>query len=512
MRTAALAACVLLGAGVPAGAMELYSGDGLDLRWDNTLRYNAAFRVEGRSPALLARNNADDGDRNFAPGLVSNRLDLVSQLDLAAGDMGFHASAAGWYDSVYQSGTGNTSQDTFNGAPAPSDRFAPAVRDLHGQHVELATAFAYGSVSLAGTPVTVRLGRQSVLWGESLFYDPNDIASAMAPSDYSRGPAVQDGYSSDIYLPVAQLFATAQILPNLAVSFYDQFEARTSRLAGDGSYLSYTDFLGPGANRLFLRSGGFLSRESDGRASAGGQYGIAVSLQLDGADLGFYALRFNSRDPLLVIGTPDANTDPLAVGYYRAVYPKKLELFGMSFSTSLMDSTFAGEISARPDTPLLYFPNIGVPAGGYAGYVRGDLVHLQLSDSLSLGPGALWDNADLSMEFAADKVMGADAMAGNDPNWNDSATRARILFEPHYFEVAPGLALTTPIGVGYNISGRGYNYYAQNAQTGDLQVGVRLLYRSAWKASLMYHGFIGSPASQPLADRGFINLSLERTF
>ena len=512
MRTAALAACVLLGAGAQATAMELLAGDGLDLRWDNTLRTNTAFRVEGRSGALLARNNADDGDRNFAPGLVSNRLDLVSQLDLAAGDVGFHASAAGLYDSVYQSGTGNTSQDTFNGAPAPSDRFAPAVRDLHGQHIELANAFAYASVPVSGVPVTLRLGRQSVLWGESLFYDPNDIASAMAPSDYARGPALQDSYSSDIYLPVAQVFATAQILPNLAISFYDQFEARTSRLAGDGSYLSYTDFLGPGANRLFLRGSGFLERQADRGVSAGGQYGIAVSLQLEGADLGFYALQFNARDPLLVVGAPDAVIDPSASGYYWAVYPKKLKLFGASFSTSLMGSTLAGEVSVRPDTPLLYYPNIGVPAGGYAGYVRGDLMHVQLSDSLALGAGALWDKADLSLEFAADQVMGAYAAAASDPSWSDSATRARILFEPHFFEVAPGLTLTTPVSIGYNISGRGYNYYAQNAETGDFQLGARLLYRSAWKASLMFQGYIGSPASQPLADRGFISLSLERTF
>ncbi len=65
-----VAAGLLLSA--PVGrAADLYSGDGFDLRWDNTLRYSAAARLGSADPMLLSRLNADDGDRNFAPGLIS---------------------------------------------------------------------------------------------------------------------------------------------------------------------------------------------------------------------------------------------------------------------------------------------------------------------------------------------------------------------------------------------------------------------------------------------------------
>jgi len=46
----------------------------------------------------VADPNADDGDRNFAPGIISNRFDLYSQLDFSKGRFGFDASARAWYD------------------------------------------------------------------------------------------------------------------------------------------------------------------------------------------------------------------------------------------------------------------------------------------------------------------------------------------------------------------------------------------------------------------------------
>src|SRR5512142_1124547 len=66
----------VIGIALPAHAAEIYSGDGFVVRWDNTLRYTAAFRTLPRD--ATAGPNTDDGDRNFAPGLISNRLDLVS--------------------------------------------------------------------------------------------------------------------------------------------------------------------------------------------------------------------------------------------------------------------------------------------------------------------------------------------------------------------------------------------------------------------------------------------------
>jgi len=53
------------------------------LRWDNTLKYSDAFRLKDQSRRLIADPNSDDGDRNFDKGIISNRLDLLSELDFA---------------------------------------------------------------------------------------------------------------------------------------------------------------------------------------------------------------------------------------------------------------------------------------------------------------------------------------------------------------------------------------------------------------------------------------------
>jgi hypothetical protein len=497
-----------------ARAEDLYTADNVDLRWDNTLRYSNAIRVSAQSSELLARANADDGDRNFASGLVSDRIDLMSQLDLALGDFGFHASAAGWYDSVYHNHTDNRSQTTYN-ATGSSSQFAPAVRDLEGQYAELDDAFVYGAFSLDSVSLSGRLGRQTVLWGESLFYDANSIASAQAPTDYTRTVTGQSSYANDVYLPVTQLSLTAQLLPNLSVTLYDHFGARPSRQAGDGSYFSYVDFIGPGASRFFLPSGQYLQRENDGKVSADGQYGIGLHASMYDVDLGLYALRYNATDPQIIMASSSDEADPAVAGYYRLVYPRKISLFGASASLSMDDSTIAGEISLRQNTPLLAYPRDAIaldPTGApYIDYLKGDLFHAQASAEVPFGKSGAWDSAKLSVEVAADDVtsINSDATATSLERF---AMKARFLFEPRYFQVLPNLDLTVPMGVGYNLTGHSFTYYAQNGGIGDFEFGVSALYQSVWKASLMMTGFIGAPDRQPLADRGIVAFSIERTF
>src|SRR6478736_2110369 len=170
-RLALICAGFLSALGGHAGAAEIHAGDGVEIRWDNTLRYSMAWRPLARSAELLTYINGDDGDRNFAPVLVSNRFDLFSALDIAAGEFGVHASAAAWYDTAYQTSTANTLPATDN-STAAAGHFAPAARDLQGQHVELADAFAYGNFLLFQMPISVRAGRQTLLGGESRFLTP----------------------------------------------------------------------------------------------------------------------------------------------------------------------------------------------------------------------------------------------------------------------------------------------------------------------------------------------------
>ena len=85
-------------------AFEIPTGDDdIRLRWDNTVRYNLAQRVEGQDDRLVGSLNHNDGDRNFKKNsIVSNRIDLLSEFDLVyKRDHGFRVSAAAWGDDAY---------------------------------------------------------------------------------------------------------------------------------------------------------------------------------------------------------------------------------------------------------------------------------------------------------------------------------------------------------------------------------------------------------------------------
>jgi hypothetical protein len=51
----------LIVSGRYAGAAQLYVADGLNLRWDNMLRYSAALRLAHPNAAFLGYINGDDG-------------------------------------------------------------------------------------------------------------------------------------------------------------------------------------------------------------------------------------------------------------------------------------------------------------------------------------------------------------------------------------------------------------------------------------------------------------------
>lgn len=95
-----------------AQAFEFDTGNpDLRVRWDNTLKYSAAWRTQDASSKLTEGQtalNLDDGDRNFDKGLISNRLDLLSELDITYNNVGARVSGAAWYDDVYNQGLTTT--------------------------------------------------------------------------------------------------------------------------------------------------------------------------------------------------------------------------------------------------------------------------------------------------------------------------------------------------------------------------------------------------------------------
>jgi len=525
---------VLAWLGAPAAfSADLYHDCDLDVRWDNTLQYTAAYRLFPQDRGLLTNPNWDDGDRNFDPGLISNRLDLLSEFEATYGDFGLRLSGDGWYDTVYHQKNDNDSPATFNPFSVPHNEFTAAVRTVHGEDLQLGDAFVHGSFEIRGMPVSFRAGRYTLLWGESVFFGDNSIAAGQAPTDVIRELSQPGSYSKDVFLPVWQSSILLQPTENISLGAYYQFAWRKDLLPGAGSYFSYRDYLDAGGERYIisprqvlctdtggdhciLTPGHFLYRAHALRAPDSGQYG--VSLQVSGSEFnyGFYALRFNAKEPqtYLYSGLHPTRGN----GIYRLVYPTGIELYGASFSTYLGDSGVAGEVSYRHNMPLVSYPIYifpGLPpANGYRPlYPSGQTLHAQVSSDTTFSASPFWQRADLAIEIAANERLSIDKNAAAiDPSADRFALAIHANFTPQYFQVLPGLDIGLPLGFGYGIAGNSSIDETQRAHAGNAEIGIAGTYQTVWRASLNLTHFIGSPKSQPLADRDFVELTIQRSF
>lgn len=536
---AALAAC-------QAQAFEIDTGDSeLKLRWDNTVKYSAMARLE-KSSAGLSRTvfgptgvvgpnnlNQDDGDNNFSRGIVSNRLDLLSELDASWRNFGARLSAAAWYDTVYNRDNQNQSSSANH---TPRNEFPDETRDLMGRKAEILDAFVFGRFDVAGKPVTMRLGKHSLLWGESLFFGANGIAGGMAPLDLIKLQSVPSATFKEVARPTGKLSGQVQLSPEVSLGGYVAYEWEKTRLMPAGAYLSTSDTLGPGAERINAGPTGVFVRQSDLGARSSGQGGVQLRWRVDAidTDLGFYAIRYHATAPSNIWNTLSGRPPALTASSYRWVYHEGIRAFGVSFSKTVGEWGLAGEASYRQNTPLAssgqsIIPAIGVGTTydnrGNPGYAVGETAHLQFSWIASLGPNFLSQESSFVGEVAWNRrVKVTENPQMLNPNADRSATALRFTFSPTYRQVVPGLDLTPSVGLGYawgKSSAVGPAFGVDRG--GDLSLGLGAVYLGSWNANLNFVRYLGPEGptldnannaqfKQALKDRNFVTLSLRTTF
>ena len=136
--------------------------------------------------------------------------------------------------------------------------------------------------------------------------------------------------------------------------------------------------------------------------------------------------------------------------------------------------------------------------------------------------------AMLLAEIMWNRVLSVDKNPGAlDANSTRDATALRLLLEPTYRQVLPGLDLSVPIGLGYSPKGsrsRALGPALPPENGGDFSIGLSGSYLDVWRFSLAYTHYFGPEApilkgvppafsyGQFLRDRDFVALSLRRTF
>lgn len=522
---------------LPATAMELESANpDLKMRWDNTFKYSTAFRLKNPDTGITNDPNAtangafanlDDGDRNFKRGMVSNRLDWLSEFDLKYKNFGGRVSGAAWYDTVYNRTNDNNSPGTANVLPgAPNNQFNQGTKDVMGRKAEFLDAYVFANAEIAGNPLVVRAGKHTVVYGETLFFGMNGIAAAQGPMDIVKLLQVPGSQFKEILRPVPQVSAQYNLTDNMTIGGYVQTKWEKSRIPPAGSFLSDADVLSDGA----VTFGPGLPRLDDKKGKDSGQYGVQLKWHPQGSDydFGFYAAQYSDKGPQVYFNPTPAGPSPFS---YRLVYARDIKTWGMSVATQVGSANVSAEYSQRSNAPLV---NSGIFDLGLTGnntnnilHPVGDTQHFNISMVQLFPASPLWAGAVLLAELGWNNVnkvtMNAAAI---DPGTTKDASSMRVIFIPNYFQVLPGVDIEVPIGLGHGISGKSRAIYPafMSEKTGDFSIGINALYDQTWKFAAAYTKFLGPAGSayvnplpsfsfkQTLADRDFVSLSVSRAF
>lgn len=564
----------LLGIGGSAGAFEIPTGNSdVVLRWDNTLRYTLANRIKKQDQTIINNPNTDDGDRNFNVGIVSNRLDILSEADFVYKERyGARVSASGWYDQRYDAPLDNTSLATSNhmqDGHAAKGYSSFVDRYYRGPDGELLDAFVFAGFDVAGMPLNIKVGRHTNYWGESLMLNGNihGIAYAQSPLDGSKYFGQPGAEAKELFRPLNNVSAQLQVSNALSIAgmYYLQYE--TNKFPEAGSYLGFHDVLMNGSESLITGANPFgpgyarVTRGKDILPKENGDWGISARWApewLNGS-AGLYYRNFSDKFWQLHV-TPGGAFNPSildpangVVGRYNMAYADNIELFGASYATTLLGVSIGSEISYRKNMPLMSDPVFvlpqGLPAAAYppgaitalpgrgeTGGARGNTWHAVVNFLGLINKTPLFDSATWNTEFTysrVDKVTQGGAVYKGRDGYNeiDKTTRDYIGgsagFTATWFQVLPGVDLTMPLSVMSGLVGNSAVTLGGNKNAGAYSAGLGADIFNKYKVDLKYTDYFGEygsnqadPASAPVArslysmlsDRGFLSLTLKATF
>ncbi|WP_312197302.1 DUF1302 domain-containing protein [Stutzerimonas chloritidismutans] len=585
-----LALAVALGTAAPAYAVNFNIGE-IEGQFDSSMSIGASWSTTDRDMDLVGINNGgtgytqtgDDGRLNFKKGETFSKIFKgVHDLELRYRDSGAFIRGKYWYDFELKD------ENRLFKDISDSNRKEAA----QSSGAQILDAFLYHNYSVGDLPGTVRIGRQVVSWGESTFIgnsinsiNPLDAAAFRRP-----GAEIKEGL-----IPVNMFYISQSLTDRLSMEAFYQLEWDQTIADNCGTFFAvdvvqdgcnnnyhvgtYSPALGQLAGLAGLFGQGFdyttegivLPRAGDRDASDSGQFGLALRWLGDTTEYGAYFMNYHSRTPNLStqsagldtaaqLGAIMANAGPFAMqaaqavmlgnGSYYLEYPEDIQLYGLSFSTTLPTGTaWSGEISYRPNAPLQLNTQdvtralLNPVAPGTSpidssfgsenrGYNRKEITQIQTTfthffDQV-LGAGRVTVVGEIGyahvggLESTSELRYGRDAIYGSvdDPlaladygddgfvTANSWGYRLRALAD--YNNVFAGVNLTPNISFSHDVDGYGPNGLF-NEGSKAVSVGVDAVYQNMYTASLSYTDFFGGDYNT-LVDRDFLAFSVGVNF
>ncbi|KXB32370.1 hypothetical protein AT959_01355 [Dechloromonas denitrificans] len=552
-------AVAALGAGGNAAAFNIDTGnEDLEVRWDNTIRYNVAGRTKGRNPLIAGNQAYDQGtfskDRGDA---VANRIDLLTEFDLSYKKMlGFRFSGAGWYDGAY------------GDDPHPNPKFA-AIGEYNGNHYssytkryyqgpagEVLDAFVFANFDLGNVPTKVRGGRHTVFWGEALFLGGalHGISYSQMPLDLQKGFATPGVEAKELFRPLNQVSGQVQVTDTLSLAGQYFLEWEPYRYPEGGTYLGPADFAFNGPDRVFAGAPlGFVPRGDAREPKQRGEFGLSARWSpefLDGT-LGFYYRNYADKLPQALLNLRTARNG-VPFHQYNLTYADDIDLYGISFAKNIGGVSVGAEMSYRHNTPLaakiLGTVTTGFPGEGETVGPRGDTLHALVNVLGTISETPLFGAATWATELVWSRLekvrSGANNFSGvgyggcsfafkpvGDVH-DGCATRDYFglgaSFTPTWFQVSPGVDLSAPMAFSYGLKGNSATTFGGSQANGNFTAGLGLDIFQKYRIDLKYVSYFGriqdygqsggstnitaAGLTTYLKDRDFLGLTFKTTF
>jgi hypothetical protein len=550
-RSRVACAAALLASAASASAVELNTDNpDLSIRWDNTVRYNLAYRTKSQDPALLASPNFDDGNRNFDKGLVGNRLDLLSEFDLVwRKNTGLRVTAAAWYDHAYsKTSTDNRSVATTNNLVngVPTLGYNDYVKRFYrGPSGEILDAFAFFKLDAANA--SFKVGKSVEYWGEALLAagGTHGISYSQMPQDQAKALAVPGTEIKEIFRPINNITARFSPTDTLTVAAQYFLDWEPTRIPEPGTYFGFSDALGNSGTYLRVL-GPYATRRPDVTPKKRGEYGVSArwaSSALD-ATLGFYYRNFADKigqvhlSDLVPTGLP-APFPPAVPSRYFLAFADDIDLYGISLSKQVGSASVGLEISHRRNMPLVSDAVVvasaaAMPGQGQTNGARGNTWHAVANVVALAGPTPLFDTLALAGELVwsrwesvtrgANVFKGRAAYSGIDKPSKEfvgiglSATMS-------WLQVWPGIDLSIPLSYSNGLSGVSAVASGGAKDAGSYGIGLIADISQKHNLALRYSGYFGeyttnaagavtvfNSSTALLRDRGFVSLTYKTTF
>ncbi|CAB3736042.1 DUF1302 domain-containing protein [Paraburkholderia rhynchosiae] len=527
----------------------------LSVQWDNTVRYSLGVRAEDCDADICGNGKgagdvtAHQSDRKFAKAgdLVTNRLDLLSQLDVIyKGHTGFRLSGTGWYDAAY---TGGPKGDPFflsQGLNSfRNNQYTNYIdRWNRGPSGELLDAFAFTRVDLGSVPVDIRAGQYNIFWGESIFCFVCGVAYNQGPVDIRKALTNPSAQAQELFLPRPQLSFSAALTPEVTLAGQYFLDWSASRLPDGGTYFGPADFVSLGGGTIVPVLGTpavFQGQQKPAHMT--GDFGVAVKWRPEwlGGTAGFYYRQYTTTFPQLVIGSASGGNLNVDLNY-RA--PRE-RMYAFSLSKQIAGISFGTDLTYRTNAELgaPAFSNVVAANAAGADWIpRGNVFSGVVNMIDYIGKTPLFDSATLIAEvnyaglqrvthdpfnlyFGRSQNCGSDGVATHHGCPTRNAVGIAAQFEPIWYELWPGVNLSMPLFISVGLSGNSPVLFGSNQGQGSYSVGLSFDVKSKYKVSLKYIGYLALHSNDNLGvasnsnsslgkywDRNWVSLTLETTF